>query len=130
MKVKLITGEDIRGKVMEATEIITPVTKLAITIPAGFETDFASVPELFWSIAPPIGLYTEAAIVHDYLYRTPLRTVLRTDVDGKTSRITITRKEADLIFLNMMEAAGVSWWKRRAMYRAVRMFGGSSWREV
>ena len=41
-----------------------------VEIPNGFITDFASVPRLFWNIFPPIGNYRNAAIVHDYLYRT------------------------------------------------------------
>jgi hypothetical protein len=38
-----------------------------ITVPKGFETDFASVPRLFWSLFPPLGPYSKAAVVHDYL---------------------------------------------------------------
>jgi hypothetical protein len=39
-----------------------------ILIPAGYVTDFASVPMLLWSFFPPIGKYNRAALVHDYLY--------------------------------------------------------------
>jgi hypothetical protein len=39
-----------------------------IDIPAGFVTDFASVPQIFWSIIPPTGTKTRAAVIHDYLY--------------------------------------------------------------
>ena len=56
---------------------------LTITAPAGFETDFASVPRLFWRIVPPWGRYSPAAVVHDFLYHTGL----------------VTRAEADRIFL-------------------------------
>src|SRR5215468_1180661 len=38
-----------------------------ITVPAGFETDFASVPRPFVWLVPRYGLYTPAAILHDYL---------------------------------------------------------------
>jgi hypothetical protein len=38
-----------------------------ITVPAGFVTDFASVPKLFWNLLPPTGRYGKAAVVHDVL---------------------------------------------------------------
>ena len=42
-----------------------------ITVPAGFVTDFASIPRLLWRLLPPTGRYTRASVVHDLLYRTP-----------------------------------------------------------
>ena len=33
-----------------------------IIVPKGLSTDFASIPQIFWSIAPPDGKYTAAAI--------------------------------------------------------------------
>ena len=62
-----------------------------IEVPAGFETDFASVPRLFWRVVPPWGRYSPAAVVHDYLYHT-----------GKVSRLA-----ADRVFLELMAALGV-----------------------
>ncbi|MEM9213525.1 MAG: DUF1353 domain-containing protein [Cyanobacteria bacterium P01_F01_bin.150] len=38
-----------------------------ISVPAGFQTDFASVPCVFWPILPPVGRYSKAAVIHDYL---------------------------------------------------------------
>lgn len=39
-----------------------------ITVPAGFRTDLASVPRLFWRVLPRDGgTYRAAAVVHDYL---------------------------------------------------------------
>jgi len=82
-----------------------------ITVPAGFITDFASVPRLFWSILPPDGRYTGSAIIHDFLYAVQDR----------------SRKEADSIFLEAMKALGVPWWKRRTMWLAVRFGGWIPW---
>lgn len=79
----------------------------AITVPAGFVTDFASIPRWLWSIFPPAGAWAKASVIHDYLYRTQTR----------------TKAEADHIFLEAMEVLGVGWFKRRLMYRAVRWFG-------
>src|SRR5262245_60709692 len=41
-----------------------------VNVPAGFVTDFASIPRAFWSLLRPDGRYTHPAIVHDYLYWT------------------------------------------------------------
>lgn len=84
-----------------------------ITIPAGFTTDFASVPRLFWSILPPWGKYGKAAVVHDYCYRNGL----------------YMRKRCDDIFLEGMIVLKVAVWRRYAMYYAVRLFGCSSYRK-
>ncbi len=78
-----------------------------ISVPAGFVTDLASVPRIFWTLLPPDGKYAKAAIIHDYLYDNALR----------------TKKEADLIFLDGMAVLGVPKWKRIVMYLAVRIFG-------
>lgn len=83
-----------------------------ITVPAGFRTDFASVPRVLWTIVPPVGLYGKAAVVHDYLYILQDR----------------TRLEADRIFLEAMEVLGVPKIQRTLMYQAVRLGGGGGWR--
>jgi hypothetical protein len=88
-------------------------TLFVIHIPAGFLTDFASVPKILWNILPPNGQYGKAAVVHDYCYRTP----------GFC-----TKDEADSVFLEAMTALGVGWWTRMTMYKAVHFFGGSSYK--
>jgi len=76
-----------------------------ILVPAGFETDLASVPRLFWRIASPIDAI-EPAIIHDYLCRNQIG----------------TRKEADRVFVYAMADYGVAWWRRTLMYVAVRVY--------
>ncbi|EDQ5930015.1 DUF1353 domain-containing protein [Salmonella enterica subsp. enterica] len=78
-----------------------------IAVPAGFVTDLATIPRIFWSVMSPDGKYAKAAIIHDYLYDNALR----------------TKYEADLIFLDGMTVLGVPKWKRTIMYWAVRLFG-------
>ncbi|EKI1090358.1 DUF1353 domain-containing protein [Salmonella enterica] len=78
-----------------------------IEVPAGFVTDLATVPRIFWILLPPDGKYAKAAIIHDYLYDNALR----------------TKREADRIFLDGMTVLGVPRWKRMIMYYAVRLFG-------
>jgi len=82
-----------------------------VDVPDGFLTDFASVPRIFWSILPPDGKYTQAAVLHDWLYKNKL----------------FSRKQCDIIFAEAMLVLGVPLWKRAVMYRALRMFGGFAW---
>jgi hypothetical protein len=83
---------------------------MTITVPAGFQTDFASVLRL-----PVIYLFFgdkahAPATVHDFLY---------------TSKI-IPRALADDVFYEAMKASTrLSGVERRMMWLAVRLFGGS-----
>ena len=85
-----------RARLLEAhtVEVTSAGETKAITVPEGFQTDFASVPRFFWRLAPPWGKYSPAAVVHDYLYATAI----------------FPRVVADGVFLAMMQALGVSWW--------------------
>lgn len=85
-----------------------------IEVPAGFVTDLATVPRIFWILLPPDGKYAKAAIIHDYLYDNALR----------------TKKEADRIFLDGMDVLGVPKWKRTVMYWAVRLFGRGNYNKL
>lgn len=78
-------------------------------VPAGFVTDFATVPRFFWRIIPPTGQYGKATVIHDYLYLTPTYHV--------------TRAQADQVFLDAMADLGVPEFQRRMMYGLVRAFG-------
>lgn len=82
-------------------------------IPAGFETDFASIPRPLWSlIGHPAGRYAQAAVLHDYLYRTHI----------------VRRARADALFREAMEALNVPTWQRWAMWAAVRAGGWWAYR--
>lgn len=83
-----------------------------IIVPAGFVTDLASIPRLFWNILPPFGKYTEAAVVHDWVYRQHL----------------FPRATCDAILLEAMQLCGVNWISRQLIYRNVRAFGWAAWR--
>lgn len=111
-----------------------------ITVPAGFETDFASIPRGLWNLFPPIGRYARPAIIHDFLYETAgdgwwapeggnrrkwITGPVREDWTAKR----YVREEADQIFREAMSVVEppVPRWQREIMYRAVRTFGGSGW---
>lgn len=83
-----------------------------ITVPVGFQCDFASIPQAALSILGDIG--QEAGTVHDYLYRSD-------------SIPQVERPEADEIFFKICGEMGISWWKRKAMYYAVRVGAGAHW---
>jgi len=74
------------------------------TVPAGFKTDFASVPRAFIWLVPPYGKYTKAAILHDFLCKQPH----------------FNRSQADAIFRRAMQELGVSFLRRWQMWAAVR----------
>jgi hypothetical protein len=86
-------------------------TGQVITVPAGFVTDFATVPRAFWGMIATFGFHSRAAIVHDYLYWD----------QG------CTREEADGIFLLAMMASHVEAGLRETVYAAVRAAGEESW---
>lgn len=82
-----------------------------VTVPAGFNTDFASNLKLFWNIIPPMGRYGRGAVVHDFLYQTQ----------------TCERAKADAVLMEGMIAGGTPWLTRQTIYHAVRLFGWAAW---
>lgn len=80
---------------------------LVLTVEEGFVTDLASVPWPFRRWFPPDGPWATAAAGHDRLYAGGV----------------VSRRMADLIFLEAMEVLGVPPWRRWLMFLAVRVFG-------
>ena len=78
---------------------------LDIYVPVGYVTDLASVPRFLWPIFPPFGVYSRAAVIHDYL------------LDNGHHRFL-----ADAIFRECMNILGVPWYKRIPMFYAVRFY--------
>jgi Protein of unknown function (DUF1353) len=91
-------------------------------IPAGFRTDFASVPRWATPVVPRMGVHTRAAIVHDYLCA-----LLRGDrawPDG----LALTASDADGIFRRIMREEGTSLQRRWVAWAAVRVGAlGDDW---
>ena len=88
-----------------------------IEVPAGFETDFASVPRV------PIA-YTlfgdrahREAVLHDYLYR----------IDSVP---VVEREMADDVFLEAMAERGKGFFVRYAMYWGVRLGGWTAYHKA
>ena len=83
-----------------------------VDVPAGYLTDGASVPKIFWGFIPPWGSYGQAAVVHDLLCE-----YLEITVDGVKQ--SITRAEADQILLEAMVVLNVPEVTRTAISGAV-----------
>ncbi|WP_328392281.1 DUF1353 domain-containing protein [Nocardia sp. NBC_00416] len=73
-------------------------------VPVGFRTDFASVPRPVVWLIPRYGVYTRAAILHDYL--------LRSDQ--------VSTVDADGLFRRALRECEVSLLRRWMMWTAVR----------
>jgi hypothetical protein len=84
-------------------------------VPAGFRTDFASVPRVFVWLIPKYGRYTKAAILHDFLC-----------VEAKAGRF--DRDDADGLFRRSMRELGVSFLRRWVMWGAVSL--ATQWIEL
>ena len=87
-------------------------TSTVIVVPRGFVTDFASIPQAFWSFGLSAhGRYSKAAIVHDYLYWTQA----------------CSREQADNLLMIAMKESSVDAGQRIAIYEGVRLGGGKPW---
>lgn len=79
------------------------------TVPEGFDTDFASIPQYFWwRIAPYEATLAAPSLLHDYQYACP----------GNQSR-----RYADNVFYSALLENGVSGGHALKLYYAVRFAG-------
>ena len=77
-----------------------------ITVPAGFESDLASVPA--WALRiVDAGALARAAVLHDFL----------------RERLAFTKLEGDAIFLTAMAVDNVKRWQRELAFASVRLNG-------
>ena len=87
-------------------------TSDTVTVPIGFVTDLASIPQMLWSIGlRPEGQYSRAAIIHDYLYWSQ----------------NCTREQADRLLLVAMKESNVGTIQEDLIYAAVHSAGGTAW---
>lgn len=97
-----------------------------ITIPAGYITNFGTIPRwLSWWISP--SQLREAAIVHDYMCN---------EVFAGSQVLTYSgysRWLADAVLYEAMARLGFGWWKRATVFAAVRGYaiatGNTKWPE-
>lgn len=84
------------------------------TVGTGFETDFATVPRVIQWLVPTYGLYTLAAILHDF-FCVELGRAYR---KGETPFI--TSPDADGVFRRVMRELGVPFTQRWLIWAGVR----------
>lgn len=87
-----------------------------LVVPGGFTTDLASIPQALQNLAPKVGKYDSAAVLHDAAYAGALKT-------EEGQRVHLIKPLADRLFLEAMLSLDVPSWRAHAMYFAVRLFG-------
>ncbi len=89
-----------------------------IEVPAGFETDLASVPWFARWYVSVDGDHTKPALIHDFLY----------SESSAGAFPGVTRRDADRVFLEALAVRGVAPIRRHILHAAVRIGGGKSFR--
>jgi hypothetical protein len=83
----------------------------SFVVPAGFQTDFASIPRWLNWLIPKYGKrYNKAAVLHDHLC-----------IEARGGRF--SRRDADGLFRRCLREASVIYWRRRLMWIGVRWGG-------
>lgn len=117
-KPEFITKLDVRdmgkGKWQLLSRLVyySAILRGLITVPKGYQTDFASTPRVPFIYSMFGNKAHREAVIHDFLYSTHQ----------------VKKSKADKIFLEAMKLMGKSWWVREPMYLAVKWFGRSSFK--
>ena len=115
--------EDVNEEGRGTWKLLSPLVyqsdslETTLTVPAGFITDFASVPRIpfaFWFLADRAN---EAATLHDWLYTT----------DSSLTHPVTNRSMADAILKEACLAQGCPSWVAFCLWAGVRIGGGSHW---
>lgn len=107
---KLITEEN-EGKkaiLLENLFFYSDFLKKTFLVPAGFDTDFCSVPRIPFIYSWLGNRFKKSGALHDNLYRNGI----------------ISRADADTILREATQAEGATLLESWAMWAAVRIFGG------
>lgn len=86
-----------------------------LVVPAGFVTDFASVPRLPLAFLLAGDTCHRAAVVHDWLYTAPVK---------------FSRAVCDAVLREASAVSGVSWWRRWLVWVGVRVGGAGNYQEA
>ena len=117
-KGKFSTPLDLRATNPGEWQLLSPLVYTSSVgdiyiVPTGMITDLASIPKLLRPAIDRNGLSRPAAVLHDYLY-----------LIGSLSR-----KQADELFLEALLSCGVGSIVAKGMYWSVRAFGGGRYAE-
>jgi hypothetical protein len=112
LQVKPATGKD-DGQWELLADLVyqSDVAAMTFRVPAGFITNFASVPRIpiVYELAGDTA--SNAATVHDYLYSTHI----------------VPRSVADAVLREASDVTAVPDWRRQLMWAGVRVFGWLYW---
>ena len=95
------------------------------TVPAGTQTDGASIPRFLWRVCghPLQAPRVYAAVLHDWLYtRSGPPDAGR--IDGYSYPADLTREQADECYYRMLRHFGVAAWLATTAHFDLRLFGG------
>ena len=102
----------VRTSGAEEWELLEPLVyrgrRDRFVVPAGFRTDLATVPRVVVWLVPRWGLYTRAAVLHDWLCTEGIATGA------------VTARDADGLFRRMLRESGVPVVRRWLMWCGVR----------
>lgn len=90
-----------------------------VEAPAGFHTDYASVPRLPFAYLVVGGKGRKAAVIHDFLYS-----------GGMVYGMPVRRDEADAVFAEALKATGYGPLVVNLMYAGVRVGGWWSFKDA
>lgn len=113
LQVELVNDADGTWRLLERLVYASDILP-RIVVPAGFVTDFASVPRLPLAFLLAGGTCHQAAVIHDWLYACQ-------DIDRAT---------ADAVLREACEASGVPGWRRWLVWAGVRVGGWVGWRRA
>lgn len=86
--------------------LLEPIDIAGYTVPAGYVTDFLSIPRPLWGIFAPISRGCIPSLLHDYLISEKL----------------VPRAEADHIFFDLLKEYKFPKWKARLFWFGVRSY--------
>lgn len=123
LRVERLDGS--KWKVLEDFEYCVGAadSNIIIDVPAGFITDFGSVPKAVWNLIPPVGGPCDKAyVIHDMLYQYPY--VQWTE---PVEAHLISRGYADSVLNEAMQVLNVGRLLRWSVYTGVRVGGWKAW---
>lgn len=93
----------------------------AITAPADFECDGGSIPRwAWWLVGHPLdGDVVRSCVIHDRLVVLGRAKEALELPEGR--KVVVTPSYAHGVFKEALEADGVAWWRRNAMWAAVKL---------
>lgn len=111
-----------RLQLMQDFAVYSAVLKDVVTAPALFEFDGESIPTFLHWLVPPFGQSKRGACIHDYLYR------FGGYLNTKGTFISVTRKQADRVYFELVTLKGLPWWRARMRYTVLRLVGWHAWK--